>query len=239
MKYGGVGCAVAADGSFMGYSGGVFSGNARGINHDVYLAGWDDAKGAWLMVNSWGPGWGINPATGVAAGKPAATKPTGLKLPPPNVRAAKHAAYRARNMRAVADLAKLADNLPASYTALATQPPIADQANCGSCWDFSGVRCVSAANILAGTLPRSQAPMAGGCMWIKYGSNEIGTEAVWCMAGKPVPYVAPPGPGPSPQPGPTRRTSVLFEKATRVFQRNPALVERAIKAAEDVLETAP
>ena len=59
------------------------------------------------------------------------------------------------------------------------------------------------------------------------------------MAGKPVPYVAPPGPGPSPQPGPTRRTSVLFEKATRVFQRNPALVERAIKAAEDVLETAP
>ncbi len=28
------------------------------INHDVTLIGWDDSKGAWLIKNSWGTGWG-------------------------------------------------------------------------------------------------------------------------------------------------------------------------------------
>ena len=28
------------------------------INHGVTLVGWDDAKGAWLIKNSWGSGWG-------------------------------------------------------------------------------------------------------------------------------------------------------------------------------------
>ena len=28
------------------------------INHDVLLIGWDDNKGAWLIKNSWGTGWG-------------------------------------------------------------------------------------------------------------------------------------------------------------------------------------
>jgi hypothetical protein len=32
----------------------VFNGNSRQINHDVALVGWDDAKGAWLLRNSWG-----------------------------------------------------------------------------------------------------------------------------------------------------------------------------------------
>jgi cathepsin L len=30
------------------------------INHAVILCGWDDAKGAWLLKNSWGTGWGEN-----------------------------------------------------------------------------------------------------------------------------------------------------------------------------------
>lgn len=238
LKYGGVGCAVAADGSFMGYSGGVFSGNANGVNHDVYQVGWDDATGAWLMINSWGSAWGIDPTTGKSVLRQGRFLPTGLKLPPPNVRAALHAASRRAHMRAEADLAKIAQNLPASYNALASQPPIADQGQCGSCWDFSGCRMVSAANILAGTLPKSTAPISGGCMWISYGSNQIGTEAVWCVAGTPVPYTPNPNPNP-PQPSPTRRAAVLMEKATRLYGagvKEPVL--KALKAAEDVLQTA-
>lgn len=49
----------------------------------------------------------------------------------------------------------------------------------------------------------------GGYMWIAYGANEIGTEAVWCTAAPlpppPAPPVppgpSPPGPGPAPVPG--------------------------------------
>jgi C1A family cysteine protease len=50
----------------------------------------------------------------------------------------------------------------------------------------------------------------GGYMWISYGANQIGYEAVWATAGAPVPVPpsptppAPPAPGPSPKP-PTRR----------------------------------
>ena len=82
-------------------------------------------------------------------------------------------------------------------------------------------------------------------MWIKYGANEIGTEPVWGVAGKPIPYVAPPGPGPGPgpAPSPTRRASILAEKATRLYssgiEADKARVLKAIKAAEDVFELAP
>jgi cathepsin K len=30
------------------------------INHAVVITGWDDAKGAWRVRNSWGTGWGEN-----------------------------------------------------------------------------------------------------------------------------------------------------------------------------------
>ena len=62
LKYGCVGCAVAAGGSDFWNSGqGVDTGRSGSIDHDVILVGWDDAKGphgAWIMRNSWGPGWG-------------------------------------------------------------------------------------------------------------------------------------------------------------------------------------
>lgn len=95
--YKSVGCAVAADNAFMNYRAGtVFSGRSSDINHDVVLVGWDDAKGAWLLRNSWGEVWGDK-----------------------------------------------------------------------------------------------------GYMWIKYGANHIGTEAVWAVASAgPVPPPGPPPPGP-------------------------------------------
>jgi len=57
-QYGCVGAAIAADDRFMNVRPGeVFDGNARDINHDIILCGWDDAKGAWLLRNSWGTDW--------------------------------------------------------------------------------------------------------------------------------------------------------------------------------------
>ena len=60
MTYGCVGCAVAAGGSWDSWSSDpnyVHKGNSTNIDHDVILVGWDDAKGAWIMRNSWGAGW--------------------------------------------------------------------------------------------------------------------------------------------------------------------------------------
>jgi len=65
MQYGPIGCAVAADNSFMNYRPGtVFrDSGSRNIDHDVVLVGWqDDATrptgGYWIMRNSWGTSWG-------------------------------------------------------------------------------------------------------------------------------------------------------------------------------------
>jgi C1A family cysteine protease len=38
------------------------------INHGVTLIGWDDNKGAWLIKNSWGPGWGETGGYGTMSG---------------------------------------------------------------------------------------------------------------------------------------------------------------------------
>ena len=59
--YGAVQVGVYADNWFMSYTGGVFNrcrNRVNYTNHAVILCGWDDAKGAWLMKNSWGTGWG-------------------------------------------------------------------------------------------------------------------------------------------------------------------------------------
>jgi C1A family cysteine protease len=57
--YGPISVAVAVDGYFQAYTGGVFDDNtAYDINHAVVLVGWDDTNGCWIMKNSWGTGWG-------------------------------------------------------------------------------------------------------------------------------------------------------------------------------------
>jgi cathepsin L len=38
------------------------------VNHDVLVIGWDDAKGAWLIKNSWGSGWGNTAGLGTERG---------------------------------------------------------------------------------------------------------------------------------------------------------------------------
>jgi len=60
--HGGVSAGVAVGGFFQAYTGGVYSDTEHydAINHAIVLVGWDDAKGAWLMKNSWGPSWGVN-----------------------------------------------------------------------------------------------------------------------------------------------------------------------------------
>ncbi len=61
-KWGSVSVGVYADRAFQAYRSGVFTGtdNRSQPNHAVLLVGWDDAKGAWLLKNSWSSQWGIN-----------------------------------------------------------------------------------------------------------------------------------------------------------------------------------
>jgi len=61
-KHGGVSACVYADSYFQAYTGGVFTStdNYSPCDHAILLVGWDDAKGAWLLKNSWGPSWGVD-----------------------------------------------------------------------------------------------------------------------------------------------------------------------------------
>jgi len=57
--HGPVTASVFVDEAFQSYAGGVFDANAPGrSNHAVVIVGWDDARGAWHLRNSWGSGWG-------------------------------------------------------------------------------------------------------------------------------------------------------------------------------------
>ncbi len=61
--YGALQVGVYADRVMQAYVSGVINKCKRNVNytnHAVMLVGWDDAKGAWLMKNSWGTGWGEN-----------------------------------------------------------------------------------------------------------------------------------------------------------------------------------
>ena len=58
-QYGPLSVSVNATPLFQAYTGGVFNEGANSsTNHAVLLIGWDDDKGAWLIKNSWGNGWG-------------------------------------------------------------------------------------------------------------------------------------------------------------------------------------
>lgn len=58
-EYGPLAVAVRVTSAFQGYTSGVFNENDPGdVNHGVTLVGWDDAKNAWRIKNSWGQGWG-------------------------------------------------------------------------------------------------------------------------------------------------------------------------------------
>jgi hypothetical protein len=61
--YGAVQAGVYVDRWFQLYTGGVLNKCKRRVNytnHAIILCGWDDAKGAWLLKNSWSTGWGEN-----------------------------------------------------------------------------------------------------------------------------------------------------------------------------------
>ena len=71
-RYGAVVTALYADQLFKLYSGGVFfsfpSGEHSNVNHGVTIIGWNDSLQAWLIKNSWGPGWGSDCGKGTAFG---------------------------------------------------------------------------------------------------------------------------------------------------------------------------
>jgi C1A family cysteine protease len=70
MTYGVIDVAVYAGSAFQAYSGGVYEDantscysspcDYTPTNHAVALVGWNDADGAWILRNSWGPSWGEN-----------------------------------------------------------------------------------------------------------------------------------------------------------------------------------
>jgi C1A family cysteine protease len=59
-----VSVSLYASDAMFGYHTGCYNGPSGMTNHVVEIVGWDDSQcsgqGAWLVKNSWGPGWGFN-----------------------------------------------------------------------------------------------------------------------------------------------------------------------------------
>jgi C1A family cysteine protease len=65
VEHGAVAACVKVTEAFQAYAGGIFDEYApvsgpKDVNHAITIVGWDDAKKAWLLRNSWGPEWGEN-----------------------------------------------------------------------------------------------------------------------------------------------------------------------------------
>jgi C1A family cysteine protease len=59
IAYGAIATLIKLDNCFALYGGGVFNEERKtGGEHLVLIIGWDDAKGAWLVKNSFGTEWG-------------------------------------------------------------------------------------------------------------------------------------------------------------------------------------
>jgi cathepsin L len=59
--HGSVSAAIYVDRYFQAYKSGVLTSctkRPKSVNHAIILCGWDDAKGAWRLKNSWGTSWG-------------------------------------------------------------------------------------------------------------------------------------------------------------------------------------
>ena len=64
-RYGAIAACVKVTPAFQAYKSGIFNEFAsvsgpKDINHAITIVGWDDNKNAYLVKNSWGPGWGDN-----------------------------------------------------------------------------------------------------------------------------------------------------------------------------------
>ena len=69
IEHGPLAMPIHGDSCFIVYQGGIFNGHNMGFpNHVMVLIGWDDAKQAWLVKNSWGEAWGEKGYAWVAYG---------------------------------------------------------------------------------------------------------------------------------------------------------------------------
>ena len=59
VAHGPIAASVRVTEAFQAYSAGIFDENDSGsTNHAIVIVGWDDARGAWHLRNSWGANWG-------------------------------------------------------------------------------------------------------------------------------------------------------------------------------------